>query len=148
MKAKPSKRAPERPEERSERSERSDEGLSGARAVTPEVCEKAIRRKYSAEYKLKILEEADNCHERGQVGFLLRREGLYFSALTNWRKWRSRMSDTKPHSKINKALHNENAKLKRENDRLKLKLKRAEGLIELQKKISEMMEIDPDDQRS
>ncbi len=52
----------------------------------PEVVPKANRRQFSALYKLRILEEAKNCGERGQLGALLRREGLYSSHLTTWRR--------------------------------------------------------------
>ena len=64
-------------------------GLRGSREKTvvpnPEVPEKARRRSYTAEYKRLILKEAEDCKEQGQVGALLRREGLYFSNLTAWR---------------------------------------------------------------
>ena len=52
----------------------------------PEVTEKAVRRKFTAEYKRRILKEADACTEQGQIGALLRREGLYSSNLTLWRR--------------------------------------------------------------
>jgi len=54
----------------------------------PEVEPKAKRRTFTAEYKLRILAEADGCTEPGQVGALLRREGLYSSHLTTWRRQR------------------------------------------------------------
>ena len=54
----------------------------------PKVVPKAKRRKFSAEYKRRILEEADNCAEPGQIGALLRREGLYSSHLSTWRRQR------------------------------------------------------------
>jgi transposase-like protein len=54
----------------------------------PEVIPKAKRRQFSVQYKLRILTEADNCTERGGIGALLRREGLYSSYLTKWRKQR------------------------------------------------------------
>ena len=52
----------------------------------PEVPEKAVRRKFTVEYKRRILKEADACTELGQIGALLRREGLYSSSLTSWRR--------------------------------------------------------------
>jgi transposase len=55
---------------------------------SPEVSEKASRRRFTAEYKARVLDEADRCTEPGQVGELLRREGLYSSHLTNWRRQR------------------------------------------------------------
>ncbi len=54
----------------------------------PEVVAKPTRRQFSAQYRLRILEEADRCSELGEVGRLLRREGLYSSHLTAWRKAR------------------------------------------------------------
>ena len=56
----------------------------------PQVVPKAVRRQFSAEYKLRILAEADACTERGELGALLRREGLYASHLEKWRKQRER----------------------------------------------------------
>jgi transposase len=55
-----------------------------------EVVAKAERRRFTAEYKLKVLREADRCKQPGEIGALLRREGLYWSNLTNWRKQRER----------------------------------------------------------
>ena len=71
--------------------ERSDEapraGASNARAPSdPEVVAKPKRRQFTAEYRLRILEEAERCTQPGEVGRLLRREGLYSSHLTDWRK--------------------------------------------------------------
>ncbi len=70
--------------------ERSDEAGSAAAAAPPdpEVAAKPKRRQFTAEYRLRILEEADRCTEPGAVGQLLRREGLYSSHLTAWRKAR------------------------------------------------------------
>ena len=71
--------------------ERSDEaagagGAPGRRAPDPEVAAKPTRRQFSAEYRLRILEEADRCTRPGEIGRLLRREGLYSSHLSAWRK--------------------------------------------------------------
>ena len=108
------------------------------RVADPEVAQVAKRRKHSSVYKLRILEEVEN--NPGKTGIILRREGLYSSNLTNWRKWRDGMNNNSK-SSPNKQLHNELAKLQRENHRLKLKLQKAEGLIELQKKTSEMLSL-------
>ncbi len=107
-------------------------------AGDPEVAEVAKRRKHSSEYKLKILEETEN--NPGKTGIILRREGLYSSNITRWRRWRNKM-DKNGKSSPNKQLHNEVARLQRENKRLELKLKKAEGIIELQKKTSEMLNL-------
>ena len=106
----------------------------------PEVAQVAKRRKHSAEYKLRILEEVDN--NPGKIGIILRHEGLYSSNLTRWRRWKKQMKANKQSSTTkNKKLHNELARAQRENKRLNLKLKKAEGLIELQKKTSEMLNL-------
>jgi transposase len=60
----------------------------------PEVSAKAVRRKLTAAYKVRILREADRCTEPGQLGSLLRREGLYSSNLTCWRRQMAVMSRT------------------------------------------------------
>lgn len=72
-----------------------DRFTNGTRAVMadepdPEVLPKAERRQFSAEYKLRVLAEADRCSEPGQIGALLRREGLYSSHLSKWRQQRER----------------------------------------------------------
>lgn len=110
------------------------------KAGDPEVAQVAKRRKHSAEYKLRILEEVDN--NPGKTGIILRHEGLYSSNLTRWRRWKKQMKTNKQSATTkNKNLHNELAKAQRENKRLNLKLKKAEGLIELQKKTSEMLNL-------
>ena len=109
------------------------------RAANPEVAAVAQRRRFSDQYKLKLLTEIDD--NPGMSGVILRREGLYSSNLFRWRQWRDRMgTQQKPVSK-NKRMHNEMATLQRENARLKMKLQKAEGLIELQKKTSELLEL-------
>ena len=59
---------------------------SAAAPADPEVVDRPLRRRFSPSYKLRIVEEADRCTEPGEVGQLLRREGLYSSHLTTWRK--------------------------------------------------------------
>jgi len=114
----------------------------------PEVPEKAVRRRFSAEYKVHILREADVCREPGGVGPLLRREGLYSSHLTTWRRQRDAgiLSGLKPKQRGRKAnpIHPfqvENEQLRKENNRLQKRLKQAELIIEVQKKISQMLGI-------
>ena len=119
----------------------------------PEVQEKAKRRRFDASYKLRVLEEAERCREPGQVGELLRREGLYSSHLTTWRKQRDegalqglgpKRRGRKPKRKDPMALEVE--RLRRENQRLTERLRQAETIIEVQKKISEMLGILPTSQ--
>jgi len=88
--------------------------------------------------------EADNCRQPGEIGALLRREGLYSSVLARWRRQlqeESLSSSEKSNSKPRPA--QELARLKRENERLKEKLRQAELIIEVQKKVSEMMQTPP-----
>ena len=112
----------------------------------PEVVLQAKRRRFSAEYKLRILEEVDACHEPGQIGSLLRREGLYSSHLTTWRRQRERgqleaLSPNKRGRKpsVDEALANELAELKRANQRLEKRLQQADTIIEVQKKLSGLL---------
>ena len=114
----------------------------------PEVPEKAKRRRFEASYKLRVLEEADGCTVAGQLGELLRREGLYSSHLTTWRKQRdegaldalsAKKRGRKPKRKDAVAVENE--RLRRENQRLTERLRQAETIIEVQKKVSEMLGI-------
>ena len=88
----------------------------------PEVVVKAQRRRFTAEYKRRVLQEADACTQRGEVGALLRREGLYSSHLTTWRQQRQRgeLQGLMPAKRGRKAdpLAAENARLQRETERL------------------------------
>ena len=99
---------------------------------TSEMTEKPKRRIFPAELKLKILDEIDA--NPGQVGVILRREGLYSSHLVQWRRWRNKMGEGG-----SKSVHNELAKVKRENEKLKKKLQRAETIIDLQKKMAQFL---------
>lgn len=118
------------------RSEAAATAVGSAR--DPEVAEIAKRRKHSSEYKLEILQEIEN--NPGKTGIILRREGLYSSNITRWRRWRNQMDKSRK-SSPNKQLHNELAKAQRTIKRLELKLQKAEGLIELQKKTSEILNL-------
>src|SRR3990170_5515655 len=115
---------------------------------SPEVLEKASRRWFDAAYKLRILAEAERCIALGQLGELLRREGLYSSHLTSWRKQRDagalealapKQRGRKPKRKDPLALERE--RLERDNRRLTERLRQAETIIEVQKKVSEMLGI-------
>jgi transposase-like protein len=118
-------------------------GKESLTRVDPEVKVKPERRRFTAEYKLRILEEADNCTGPGQIGALLRREGLYSSNLTQWRLQRAEgvlqaLTPRKRGPKVD-PLTEENAALRRRIDRLEAELKRAETIIEVQKKVSELL---------
>lgn len=133
------------------RRERSDRRAPAAgRSTDSEIPPVKQRRRYSTEYKLRILEEADT-FKRGDLGVLLRREGLYHATLCKWRVWRDKMQQEheSPAPQDEKALRRELAKLERENQQLRLKLKRTEGLVELQKKAFELLEgMNQDDESS
>lgn len=114
----------------------------------PEVPEKPTRRRFTAEYKLRILRLAEACTEPGSVGALLRREGLYSSHLTVWRRQRERgaLDGLKPKKRGRKVAERnpllpELERLRKENERLTQRLTQAEIIIEVQKKISQMLEI-------
>jgi len=142
--------------ERRERSERSGADLNATarslpvgQAVEPEVASTARRRRFRSDYKLRILSETDRCRDGSEIALLLRQEGLYSYHLYRWRKWRREMSNSKDGGVKSgsslKALRNENARLKRENQRLQLKLKKAETLLDLQKKVSEVLQLQESD---
>ena len=114
-----------------------------------EVTEKAKRRQYSAAYKLRILKEADACTKAGEVGALLRREGLYSSHLTAWRKARAKGErkglEAKPRGPLPKVPDERDQKLAeqaREMAAWKGRAELAEALVEVQKKVAAILGID------
>ena len=120
----------------------------GAGGREPEVPEKAQRRRFEAAYKLRIVEAADRLTAPGEVGELLRRERLYSSHLTNWRRQRDEgsLAGLEPKRRGRKAKRKEHqaqelAKLRRENQRLALRLRQAEMIIDVPKKVSAMLGI-------
>jgi transposase len=109
--------------------------------VSTEVVAVARRRQFSGEYKRRILEEADRARP-GEIGLILRREGLYSSQLAKWRKWRSgKMTPKKTDGRdmIDRAAYD---RLEKENAKLKLKLRKAEAMLELQKKALALLDED------
>jgi len=111
----------------------------------PEVVEKAKRRKFTAEYKLRIVREAELCSP-GELGALLRREGLYFSNLACWRRQveQGQLAALAPQKRGRKGravnpVSRRVQELERENQQLRERLRQAEEIIELQKKISEVL---------
>jgi len=136
-----------RGDERSEAA-RSGGSPTGERAVAPpdpEVPAKPQRRRYSVEYRLRILQEADSCKKPGELGALLRREGLYSSHLITWRQQRERgalagMRATKRGPQA-RPVDPRVKQLETENRRLQRKLQRAETIITLQKKVAEILGI-------
>ena len=123
-------------------------GVSADGAETgpdPEVAEKPKRRQFSAEYRLRILREAEASKAAGAVGALLRREGLYSSHLVQWRRQREAgaLSGMRAKKRGPKG-REEDPRLKqqaREIARLQRKLKQAETIIEIQKKVAGILGI-------
>jgi len=124
-------------------------GVLGASLHDPEVPAKATRRRFSAEYKKNILQEANACKGiPGAMGSLLRREGLYSSHLTTWKKQgeKGKLAGLAPKKRGRKANHvnpifTKVKELESEISRLKGKLEKAETIIAFQKKLSEMLGI-------
>lgn len=121
---------------------------SNGQGATPptEVKPKATRRRFTKEYKLKILKEADACKKPGELGALLRREGLWSSHLSTWRSARDRgelvgrgSRKRGPKATPKNPLEKRVRELERENARLLRRAKRAEGLVEVQKKVAELL---------
>jgi transposase len=114
----------------------------------PEVVARPVKRTFTAAYKQQILREADQCKKPGELGALLRREGLYRSILQKWRAQRemAEQEALTPKKAGRKAKQLDPAakriaELERENARLQQRLKQAEAVIDLQKKISEILAI-------
>lgn len=116
----------------------------GGSAPDPELVEGARRRRFTAEYKLKVLGEADRCSKPGEIGALLRREGLYSSLLSTWRKQRDEgalhaLSKRRGRKKSH-PLQAENEKLRRRATRAEAQLERAHRVIEVQGNVSALLE--------
>lgn len=119
----------------------------------PEVAPRAKRRQFSLAYKRKILEQAEQCREAGEIGALLRREGLYSSHLSKWRQQQQagQLDASRKRGRKSNPQATELARLEQENERLKVKLERAELIIEAQKKLCQLLnlpiyEAEPDGQ--
>ncbi len=112
-----------------------------------EVVGVAGRRRFTALYKRRILDEVGRAG-RGEIGLILRREGLYSSQLSQWRDWRNGMTSKKKGSYKTSELKTENQRLEKENARLKLKLRKAEAMLDLQKKAAERLSYDDESERS
>jgi transposase-like protein len=120
-------------------------GTSRATPPDPEVPAKVQRRRFTAEYRLRLLKQADACKKPGELGALLRREGLYSSLLTNWRRQREEgaLQEMRGRRRGPKARPADPRvkQLETENRRLQRKLQRAETIITLQKKVAEILGI-------
>lgn len=130
----------------------SDDNLNGhrnlngshqAEVADPEVVPRAKRRQFTADYKRRILAEAEGCTEPGQMGALLRREELYSSHLTRWRQQQTEeglkgLSQQKRGRKPDPQAE-ELVRLRQENERLRAQLKQAELIMDVQKKLSQLL---------
>ena len=134
--------------ERSEPERTSTPAAAEAGTPDPEVVGRAVRRRFTAAYKQRILAEVEAAAGTGAVGRLLRREGLYSSQLTSWRQARAhseraalapKKRGPKPSAK--NPLQAENTQLKREKAQLQKKLHTAELMLDLQKKVSQILGI-------
>ncbi len=119
-------------------------GVAPAEKPNPEVVPKSQRRRFSAGYKLRILSEVEACGRPGEVGALLRREGLYSSLLSDWRKQRDAgilegLNPKKRGPKPNPEAR-ENARLTKENARLRRELDQAQTIIAVQKKLGDLLQ--------
>ena len=142
----------------SERSELElpEGGATSAAAVVtntarpdPETLPQAKRRRFSAKFKLQILKQAEACEHVGELGALLRREGLYHSHLNTWRRQREDgcMAGLTPKKRGRKPdpdreMRQRNVQLEKENHRLTVRLEKAELIIEVQKKIAQLLGIE------
>ena len=112
----------------------------------PEAIPKAQRRRFSAGYKRRILQEYEASRAPGEKGALLRREGLYSSNINTWQRQRERgeLAGLSPKKRGPKEdpQADENARLRRENERLKKRLEQAELIIDVQKKVSQILGIE------
>lgn len=125
---------------------RDSDGKDGV-GPDPEVTDKATRRRFSAAYKRRIVREADRCTKPGEVGALLRREGVYSSSLSTWRRQRDagelagrglkRGPKAQPKDPRDKRI----AELERQTRRLEAKLAQAETIIAIQKKVASLLGI-------
>ncbi len=115
--------------------------------VDTEVVGVAKRRVFSAAYKRRILGEVDRARS-GEIGLILRREGLYSSQLAVWRKWRSGVTSKKKKTGKDVVDMATYKRLEKENAKLKLKLRKAEAMLELQKKAQEIMGYDDETEES
>lgn len=118
-------------------------GQGQAQPLDPEVVVGPSRRQFSREYKLRILAEVEQC-QRGEIGAVLRREGLYSSTLSRWRKQKAAGKldgQAAGRGQERKEQQQEIKRLQRENARLKAELSKKEAIIEVQKKLSALLAV-------
>ena len=123
---------------------------SAAAPPDPEVVDKPTRRRFAPSYKLRIIEEAERCTELGAVGRLLRREGLYSSHLTTWRKAAhsgslKALSKKRGRKPERNPLEEKVRKLERRNARLEEELRKAHLIIDVQGKVAGLLGLSLED---
>ena len=121
---------------------------AGFKKPEVEVAEKPVRRRFDVEYKRRVLKEVDTCVRSGELGALLRREGLYSSHLRTWRAARERgeIAGLAPKRRGPKVVIRDGrdrriAELEREVRGWRARAERAEALVELQKKVSSLLGV-------
>ena len=121
--------------------ERETPATPSGRPPDPEVTARHARRRFTTQYKLEIIRKADACTEPGQIGELLRKEGLYSSHLVNWRRGREEGLTPKKRGRKATTVDPRVKKLEQENRRLERRLQKAEAIIAFQKKVHELLGI-------
>jgi len=121
-----------------------DRRPSVIRPPDPEVSDRPRRRTFTAEYRLAIVKEADACSKPGEIGALLRREGLYHSHLIDWRRQRDRGAleglGARRGRKARHPAEAEVVRLRKQNERLQRELEKARVVIDVQRKVSALLE--------
>jgi len=137
------------PRAEGEQSEAAPKGGDRLGSPDPELTDRPRRRKFSAEYKLRVVQQADTCTRPGEIGALLRREGLYTSHLTTWRRQRDQgallaLRRPRGRRKADPRVA-EQAQWQRRAERAEAELAKARHVIEVQGKVSALLEawLDP-----
>jgi len=121
--------------------EREAPTTPSGRPPDPEVAPRHPRRRFTTKYKLEILRKADACTQPGQVGELLRKEGLYSSHLVTWRRGREEGLTPKKRGRKTTPVDPRVKKLEQEKRRLERRLQKAEAIIDFQKKVHALLGI-------
>ena len=133
----------------------SEESADNSQTPNPEVSAKRQRRRYTKQYKCSIVEQANACQNTGEVGALLRREGLYSSSLSNWKKLYREgalqsLSGKKRGPAANPQMANQRAlsQLEKKVAKLERELEKAHAIIDVQKKLSVILSMMPEQDES
>ena len=137
---------PERRGDERREAPRSGGSLTGERVIAPappdpEVPARHARRRFTTAYKLEMLRKADACIRHGELGALLRKEGLYSSHLITWRQQRERGLTPKKRGRKAVPVDPRLKKLEQENRHLTTRLQKAEALLDFQKKVAALLQI-------